>query len=1211
MADRGDTHYHLPLLNRWFAVSSIILLGASVWMVIDDWSRPWKAYQREFQAIEVERARETLLEPEAQKALSDEKRLQAAQVAAKKALDANKSSLLAAETKLKELLGTQFVATEAEKKAKQNFNWERWAIEEHRIKHGDPGYAEDRLKAFEDELFARGKEKQIADAAVDAQNAKIDEFTAQLTDAEAAVRAATKEVDLVRKKLATLAPDDFPTQLANIIRDFPGLDFIGPSLVVNKVVLENLTFELNFTKKKRIDMCTTCHVPIERAGFEDEAQPFTSHPRLDLFLSAKSPHSLAEMGCTICHRGSGEALDFVRADHNATDEAEGDEWAEEYHWHKKHYWDYPMLNSEYIEASCVQCHTDSMELIADDAPKVTEGYRLFESYGCYSCHKVEWFPTKRRPGPSLRGIQSKTNRDFVSSWIAKPRDFRPTTKMPQIFHLENYAPDEVIAVSEWGSGPPILGQAWNETAVAAVTAYLWDVTQPPVETDLPVEGDPVRGREVFRLSGCLACHNMAPHTEAEQADVVDPAKMARETNEHGPNLRGIATKVTPEWLYGWVKDPTAYWPETRMPNLRLSDQDAADVVAYVFEDPESIFTDVPDGWEATTETYDQAALREQARWFFNRTARSELTRRFQEEWSDDKTLLVAVGEKYVLNQGCHSCHEIPGLENAMPIGAELTTWASKTVDKLDWGFMHEIIAEEADWPEELNEHKKLEMKYYREPWLEQKLHAPRSFDRRKVKNPTEKLRMPWFDFEEDEVKAIATFVVGLVKDEVQHAKMVPSAPQVSMNHGLQTIRQKNCQACHMFEPGSIEFTGEDGRRLTAHGQFINVEDETLPPPFNGFQDYISGYEDYIREVDEDPEYELEDVAFQLVGPHPELGKESGSTIVVEDIDSIETKAPWGGAFVDIVADYYLRPWGYDPETDEEFSLTGDPEGEGRVQDVDGEWRDYSVEPYPKIRWTFAPPVLWDEGSKIQREWFYAFLKDPEPLRQQMRVRMPTFSWEPGEAEAVVDYFMYRSEKDWPARYAKEMFMALGKTPDQIANEMSAMGMSGVSAGQVEGIAAGGTVETEAGLSKLVSYGDAKDFDIEGPITPTFEAIEMRSPSYLDPLLARNPEFFDNVHRLADQGPNCFQCHFLQGGAPTAEGPIAWAPDLFISRERLRVGWTREWLNDPGKKYPGTSMPANFPPNEAVYQEFLPGTSQDQIEAILAWLFNLDLAAVRN
>ena len=81
-----------------------------------------------------------------------------------------------------------------------------------------------------------------------------------------------------------------------------------------------------------------------------------------------------------------------------------------------------------------------------------------------------------------------------------------------------------------------------------------------------------------------------------------------------------------------------------------------------------------------------------------------------------------------------------------------------------------------------------------------KLRNPRIYDRRKVKNPTERLKMPWFNFTEDEIEAITCFVAGLVEDEVQNAKMVPSAEQLSMNDGLRAIRQKNCAGCHVIEP---------------------------------------------------------------------------------------------------------------------------------------------------------------------------------------------------------------------------------------------------------------------------------------------------------------------------------------------------------------------------------------------------------------------------
>ena len=452
-----------------------------------------------------------------------------------------------------------------------------------------------KIAPIEEEKARLGLEKLDVDAAVLAKEAEIDAVRQDVIEVERELKSASKSVDLIRKKLAAMDPEDFPTQLANIVRDFPGLDFIGPNLKVNKVIPPNLTFELNFTRKRRVDMCTTCHMAVESAGYEEEAHPFATHPRLDLYLSAKSPHPQTDFGCTICHRGSGEALDFVRADHRASDEEEGREWHDEYGWHKKHYWDYPMLASGYIEASCVQCHKDSMELIEEDAPRVAEGYQLFERYGCYACHKVEWFPTKRRPGPSLAGILQKTGPEFVSSWIADPKAFRPTTWMPQIFGLENYGPEVKITDSEYGTGRPMMGDEWSDAAVASVSAFVRSRSRTEPLPEIPVEGDAAAGREAFRLSGCLACHNMAPFTEEERAEASDLAHQQRGGNEHGPNLRGVATKISPEWLFSWIKDPAAYWAETRMPDLRLTDQEIADIVAYVFEDPDEVFTRRPRG----------------------------------------------------------------------------------------------------------------------------------------------------------------------------------------------------------------------------------------------------------------------------------------------------------------------------------------------------------------------------------------------------------------------------------------------------------------------------------------------------------------------------------------------------------------------------------------------------------------------------------------
>ena len=41
----------------------------------------------------------------------------------------------------------------------------------------------------------------------------------------------------------------------------------------------------------------------------------------------------------------------------------------------------------------------------------------------------------------------------------------------------------------------------------------------------------------------------------------------------------------------------------------------------------------------------------------------------------------------------------------------------------------------------------------------------------------------------------------------------------------------------------------------------------------------------------------------------------------------------------------------------------------------------------------------------------------------------------------------------------------------------------------------------------------------------------------------------------------------------------WAPNLAMSKDRLRAEWMVEWLRDPQKIMPGTKMPAPYLPTE--------------------------------
>ena len=52
---RGDRLYEVIYLHKWFAISSLLLFVITVAMVMVDYSREWKKYQRDFVRLQIQR----------------------------------------------------------------------------------------------------------------------------------------------------------------------------------------------------------------------------------------------------------------------------------------------------------------------------------------------------------------------------------------------------------------------------------------------------------------------------------------------------------------------------------------------------------------------------------------------------------------------------------------------------------------------------------------------------------------------------------------------------------------------------------------------------------------------------------------------------------------------------------------------------------------------------------------------------------------------------------------------------------------------------------------------------------------------------------------------------------------------------------------------------------------------------------------------------
>ena len=105
--------------------------------------------------------------------------------------------------------------------------------------------------------------------------------------------------------------------------------------------------DVNFTRVPKMDRCTTCHLAIDRVGYEKYPQPFKTHPNLRHIIGSASPHPMDQVGCTVCHEGMGQSVTFRDAAHAPRDEKQKHEWEEKYHWEEPHLWDYPMLPTKH------------------------------------------------------------------------------------------------------------------------------------------------------------------------------------------------------------------------------------------------------------------------------------------------------------------------------------------------------------------------------------------------------------------------------------------------------------------------------------------------------------------------------------------------------------------------------------------------------------------------------------------------------------------------------------------------------------------------------------------------------------------------------------------------------------------------------------------------------------------------------------------------
>ena len=202
-----------------------------------------------------------------------------------------------------------------------------------------------------------------------------------------------------------------------------------------------------------------------------------------------------------------------------------------------------------------------------------------------------------------------------------------------------------------------------------------------------------------------------------------------------------------------------------------------------------------------------------------------------EEWEYRK--LQYIGRRTISRYGCYGCHEIPGFEDARPIGTALQDWGRKDTSQLAVEHIAEFLhhhgepdgSSTAETVEEIihreyhdgtaTHEEKLKAFFYeslhhhgRPGFLWQKLRAPRSYDHMKTatKGWDERLRMPKFPFDDREIESVATFVLGLVADPPDGPYLYqPEGAPAAIVEGERLLAKYNCSGCHILEMPGIDY----------------------------------------------------------------------------------------------------------------------------------------------------------------------------------------------------------------------------------------------------------------------------------------------------------------------------------------------------------------------------------------------------------------------
>lgn len=172
------------------------------------------------------------------------------------------------------------------------------------------------------------------------------------------------------------------------------------------------------------------------------------------------------------------------------------------------------------------------------------GMVLVSELSCTACHASE---IKAKGGPLLGEVGERVRADYLEKYLADPRAVKPGTTMPDVF-----------------AG---LAKEEREKKAKALTDYLVSLSGGQVEEGEIRADAAERGKVLYETVGCVACH------EPEGKEIAGSVPLV-----------GLGEKYGLGSLREFLKEPSKSRPSGRMPDMKLSHQEAEDLAAYLMRD---------------------------------------------------------------------------------------------------------------------------------------------------------------------------------------------------------------------------------------------------------------------------------------------------------------------------------------------------------------------------------------------------------------------------------------------------------------------------------------------------------------------------------------------------------------------------------------------------------------------------------------------------